>query len=324
MKIDQHYYRANPVIYGTDFTVSLGGFLITFVLLVQAAGWLTWLYLLISSAFLYRAGAFIHELTHQHRSGQLRWLHRLWNLTVGAIVMTPAVRFFHPHLTHHRIGIFATRDDPQYMLIRTDWKLAVTMLLVLPPLMPLASVLTTLFAALGNRLDLEGVIERYLERKKDASVGTALPDHYKREVTAYSRYYLMVAAVYLWLWPETLPLMYAVQVLSWWLVILRIPLEHEMREYRDSTDAHDHVVDSFTVESPFAELLQPLCLRLHTAHHMYPGVPYHNLPALHAELKRTDPQYRKSVVSFWTLVRGPRRTEPGREEAASEAVRSAP
>jgi fatty acid desaturase len=305
--IDERFYRVNPLIYFADFTLSLAGFAGAFVLCLHTTGVVFLLCLFVSSACLYRAGAFVHELTHQHRAGTLTWFHRLWNLTAGAVFMAPAVRFFVPHQTHHTVGIFGTRDDPQYMLLRTDWKLAVVVLGIGPFVMPVICLFFMLAATPGEKVDIEGAIDRYLSRKKGAAAGSALPAEYKREMTLYSRYYLLVVGVYVWLWPETIVLMYAVQVGTWLLVILRIPLEHEMRAYRDSTGPRDHVVDSFTVESPFAEILQPLCLRLHTAHHMYPGVPYHNLPALHAELKRTDPEYRKSVISFRTAVRGPRR-----------------
>lgn len=308
--IDKKYYKVKPYIYYADFTLSFSCFVIAFILSAQTTGIVFVLCLVASSVCLYRAGAFVHELTHQHRAGTLTWFHRLWNLTAGAVFMAPAVRFFVPHQTHHAIGVFATRDDPQYMLLRTDWKLAVLVLVAGPFVMPVVCLFFMLAATLGETVDVEGAIDRYLTRKKGAAAGSALPAEYKREMTLYSRYYLVVLGLYVWMWPETILLMYAVQVGTWLLVILRIPLEHEMREYRDSTGPRDHVVDSFTVESPFAEILQPLCLRLHTAHHMYPGVPYHNLPALHAELKRTDAEYRKSVVSFLTVVRGPRRTGP--------------
>lgn len=306
--IDSRYYQANPLIYLSDFTLSMTGFVVAFIFCLRTSGLVFALCFVVSCVCLYRAGTFVHELTHQYRSGQLKWFHQLWNLTAGAIFMAPAVRFFDPHQIHHQVGTFATRQDPQYLLLRTDWKLAALMLLVGPFVMPIACLFFVLAASLGEKVDIEGRIDRYLTRKKGAAAGSALPAQYKREMTLYSRYYLVVIAVYVWLWPETIPLLYAVQVGVWWLGILRIPLEHEMREYREQTNARDHVIDSFTVESPFAEILQPLSLRLHTAHHMYPGVPYHNLPALHAELKRTNPEYRKSVVPFLTLVLGPRRT----------------
>jgi fatty acid desaturase len=308
--VDDHYYKIRPAIYYADFILSLSGFALAFALCLHLTGVLFALSFFVASACLYRAGAFIHELTHQHQAGTLKGFHRLWNLTAGAIFMAPAVRFFGPHQTHHAIGVFATRDDPQYMLLRTDWKLAALVFLVGPFVMPVFCFVFMLAATLGEKVDIEGAIDRYLSRKKGAAAGSALPAAFRREMTLYSRYYLLVVGLYVWLWPETVLLMYAVQVGAWGLGILRIPLEHEMRAYRDSSDRRDHVIDSFTVESPIAEILQPLCLRLHTAHHMYPGVPYHNLPALHAALKQTDPDYRKSVVPFLTAVRGPRRASP--------------
>jgi fatty acid desaturase len=306
--IDDRFYRVNPFIYLADFGLSLKGFVAAFVLCLHVTGVVFALSLFVGSACLYRAGAFVHELTHQYRSGQLKWFHRLWNLTLGALFMAPAVRFFDPHQTHHTVGIFATRDDPQYMLLRTDWKLATLVMVIGPFVMPLVCCFFMLAATLGEKVNIEGAIDRYLTRKKGAAAGSALPAEYKREMTFYSRYSLGVVILYVWLLPGSILLMYAFQVGAWGLGILRIPLEHEMREYRERTGARDHVVDSFTVESPFAEILQPLSLRLHTAHHMYPGVPYHNLPALHAHLKRTDAEYCKSIVPFLALVLGPRRT----------------
>jgi len=306
--IDKKYYQANQLIYFGDWAISSALFALFFILALRADGPMVALYGVLSSIALYRAGAFVHELAHQSKSGQLDLFERAWNLTLGPVVLVPAVRFFHPHLTHHKVGTFGTKADPQYMPIRTDKKLAAFVLLAIPPIMPIFNLLLVIAASLGERLDVEGAIERYLARK-GYTVGTSVLPEQKREVVLYSRYYLVVFLLYVWFFAYTLPLMYAIQVGTWWMITLRIPLEHEMREFRETTGERDHLVDSFTVESPFAEILQPLCLRLHTAHHMYPGVPYHNLPALHRELKRTNEEYRKSVVSFMTAVRGPVRTD---------------
>ncbi|GAB6042113.1 fatty acid desaturase family protein [Endothiovibrio diazotrophicus] len=303
MKIDKKYYEVSLLHFYTDFLFTLSGVIIAFILCLNTSGLPFFLSYVVATALLYRAAVFAHELTHQSRNPRMKTFSIVWNLTLGALTLIPAVRFYQPHLTHHQVGVFGTTGDPQYMMIRSDKKLAAFVLLAVPFIMPIWGLLLVLLSSVGV-IDVEGAVERYLARK-GYTVGAALPPEHKRSVTRYGRYYLVLITLFVWQMPEAIPLVYAIHVGAWWMATLRIPLEHGMREYRETSDARDQVIDSFTVESPLAGLLQPLSLRLHTAHHMYPGVPYHNLPALHAELKRTDEEYRKSIVSFWTAVRGP-------------------
>lgn len=313
MIIDKKYYQANLLIYYGDLLLTSVGLALAFILCLHTNG-LAFLFSYFACVVLiYRGAAFIHELTHQSRSGQLQTFGVVWNLTLGAVTLIPAARFYQPHLTHHQAGIFRTKADPQYLLLRTDWKLALFLLLVVPFIMPAFSLLLVLTSSVGF-IDIEGAVERYFARK-GYTVGSAIPEKHKKEITWYSRYYLVLIAIYLWLIPETLPLVYAIHVGAWWLSILRIPLEHSMREHLDSSDERDQIIDSFTVESPFAVVLQPLSLRLHTAHHIYPGAPYHNLPPLHAQLKRDNELYRQSIVPFWSAARDPARASASSRES---------
>lgn len=306
--IDKQYFKANMAIYFGDLLLSLTVLIVSFIHCLDASGLPFIALYLVCIVSLYRAGAFVHEICHRHRNEQMRIFSTFWNLTVGAIVLVPAARFFKPHLTHHSIGVFGTKDDPQYLLLRSDRKLAFFVLVVIPFIMPLFSLMLMVSAAVAG-LTAEEAVERFVQRRSH-TVGSVPQDEDKDQIIRLSRYYLPLFLLYVWLFPETLPLMYMVQVGAWWLVTLRIPLEHSMVHYVEKSDRHDHVLDSFTVEAPLAALLQPLGLRFHTAHHMYPGVPYHKLAALHAELKARDNEYRNNVISFWTAVRGPVRTPP--------------
>lgn len=103
MAIDQNYYRASLPIYFTDLILSTAGFVLCFLWCLHAGGAAFALAFFLAAAFLYRAGAFVHELTHPQRNPRFKPFAVLWNLSVGAMVQVPAVRFFHPHLTAHHM-----------------------------------------------------------------------------------------------------------------------------------------------------------------------------------------------------------------------------
>ncbi len=304
-RIDKSYYVADLGLYHRDFLIPLAAFLASFAWGVTADWPLALLPLTIAAFAVHRAGAFVHEITHRYRDPRMKGFIRLWNLTIGAVIQLPAPRFFKPHLVHHARGSFGTKADPQYLELRHDPKLMGFVLLGAPFLMPLLNFLLMVTASLG--VDAEARLERALQRH-GFTMGSDVEPRHRREVTALSRYYLAVFVVFAALLPQGVPLLYLVLAGGWLLVCLRIPLEHRMERHLERSDRHDQLVDSFTVEAPLAALLQPLGLRFHTAHHLFPGVPYHSLRRLHYELKaRGEPAYNRNVLSFWQAVRGPGR-----------------
>lgn len=305
-RIDKSYYVADLAAYYRDYLIPLAVFVASFVWCIDADWPLVVVPLVIASFAVHRAGAFVHEITHRYKDPRMKSFIRLWNLTIGAVIQLPAPRFFKPHLVHHARGTFGTKADPQYLELRHDPKFMIFVLFVGPFLMPLLNFALMVTASLG--VDAEAALERFLQRHFDFTMGSEVEQRHRREVTNLSRYYLAVFAVYAALLPQTVPLLYLILVGGWLLVTLRIPLEHRMERHVDSSDRHDQLVDSFTVEAPLAALLQPLGLRFHTAHHLYPGVPYHRLRQLHYELKaRGDAEYNRNVLTFWQAVRGPGR-----------------
>ena len=298
--IDKKYYQANLLIYYSDFLGSLILALVAFGVCLQVEWPLLILPYLLCCLLLYRAGAFMHELTHQSRNPRLRAFYHLWNLTAGALTLVPAVRFIGPHVTHHQSGIFRTQADPQYPLLREDLPRALFILLVIPCIMPLYNFVLVVTSSFGY-LRVEQAIDEFLTAKGNPT-GSEIASESLAEVIWLGRYTLVLWSLLAWFLPEAIPLAYAVHVGAWALTTWRIPLEHELRHLKTSSDESDQMEDSYTIEAPLAALLQPLGLRFHTAHHMYPGVPYHNLRALHEELKRSRPGYREKILPFWTAV----------------------
>lgn len=310
--IDKAYFQARLLTFYRDLLLPMAVFAVCFAWAIQAEGAMFAIAYLAAVVSIHRAGVFGHEVAHRYDTRKLWQFNLLWDVTVGLLILFPIARFVKPHRLHHSPGIFRTAADPQYFLLRSDSGLAVFMLVLIPFLMPFLHALLALGASLtGDRV--EAAIER-IANCHGMTSGFLLPERHKMRVRWLSRYYVVVWALYIWLAPETLGVMYAVLVGGWVLTTLRIPLEHRMESLLEVSDRRDHVLDSFTIDSPFAELLQPLALRYHTAHHMYPGVPYHNLAALHRELMAENADYRASVVSFWDVVFGrvpePRRSTP--------------
>jgi fatty acid desaturase len=317
--IDRKYFEPNPILYFRDMLISLAAFLLCFAWAAQAEGWIVLLPWTIAAVSIHRAGVFAHEIVHRPGHQRMRAFSTFWNWTVGAIIMVPTPRFQKPHLTHHANGIFRTKNDPQYLLVRGDPAMMTLVLFVVPLVMPLTNFLQVLTGALGG-IGLEEAMERRAQAR-GFSVCTLLTKRQKISVVRQSRFTLAAFLLYAALLPQTLPLYYSLMVAGWFLTVARIPLEHELERHAARSNAHDQMLDSFTVETPLALLAQPLGFRYHTAHHMYPGVPYHNLPALHAELKATNAEYRGSIISLWTAIRGPKaRPHEGDTVKANEAA----
>jgi fatty acid desaturase len=302
--IDKTYFQSNPVIYYRDFLLALAAFVIGFVWCMHAEGPVIVIPWVMAVVGIHRGGIFMHELCHRPKDPKLKLFSLLWHGTVGAVIQLPRGRFKPPHDTHHANGTFRTAKDPQYLLVRSNPGLMAILLVVMPFVMPLLTLLQIFTASLGG-LFIEEAIERAAQ-KKGHSLTTFLEGEGKVNVIQASRYTLVCLIAYAILLPETIPLYYSILVGAWFLTVARIPLEHELEYHAEGSGPRDQVIDSFTVETPLAVLCQPIGFRYHTAHHMYPGVPYHNLPALNEELKRTNPEYRQSVISLWAAIRGPR------------------
>src|SRR5947208_1349290 len=63
---------------------------------------------------LYRAGSFIHELTHI-KKGAVKGFRFAWNLIVGVPLLVPSFMYEGVHNQHHAKRYYGTIDDPEYL-----------------------------------------------------------------------------------------------------------------------------------------------------------------------------------------------------------------
>jgi fatty acid desaturase len=66
---------------------------------------------LVAVLALYRAGSFIHELTHI-KKGAVKGFRFTWNLIVGVPLMVPSFMYEGVHNQHHAKTYYGTANDP--------------------------------------------------------------------------------------------------------------------------------------------------------------------------------------------------------------------
>src|SRR3954449_11440887 len=81
---------------------------------------------LIAILALYRAGSFIHELTHI-KKGAVRGFRFVWNLVVGVPLLVPSFMYEGVHNQHHAKRYYGTANDPEYLplALMKPWTLPV-------------------------------------------------------------------------------------------------------------------------------------------------------------------------------------------------------
>src|SRR5439155_5198970 len=76
---------------------------------------------LIGVLALYRAGSFIHELTHI-KKGAVKGFRFVWNLIVGVPLLVPSFMYEGVHNQHHAKTYYGTVNDPEYLpLVLMHW-----------------------------------------------------------------------------------------------------------------------------------------------------------------------------------------------------------
>ena len=81
---------------------------------------------LVAVLALYRAGSFIHELTHI-KQGAVRGFRLVWNLLVGVPLLVPSFMYEGVHNQHHAKTYYGTANDPEYLplALMKPWTLPV-------------------------------------------------------------------------------------------------------------------------------------------------------------------------------------------------------
>ena len=105
----------NDAIYWADMLGSaLLGYSALFAAMMVGPTWLAVGVGLVAILALYRAGSFIHELTHI-KKGAVKGFRFTWNLIVGVPLLVPSFMYEGVHNQHHAKRYYGTVEDPEYL-----------------------------------------------------------------------------------------------------------------------------------------------------------------------------------------------------------------
>ncbi|WP_425616888.1 fatty acid desaturase [Anatilimnocola sp. NA78] len=274
----------------------------------------------------FRAVNFIHEVVHV--PARKFWLfNATWNLLCGIPFLTPS--FTHEgHLDHHRRRIFGTTADGEYLALGrfSRWLMIVYLSQAIwaPPLAIVRFGLLTPLSWLSPHIR-DWVHRHFSSLVMDPRYLRPLPTANKlwairvQEGLCFA-WIVGVAIVGIRLgWDRFVPFLlqsYAMGCVIIGLNCLRTMGAHRFRGAGDESTFVEQLLDSVNIDSrqPWDMIVAPVGLRYHATHHLFPGIPYHNLPAAHRRLmaelpadslyrQTNEPSLFAAIYKLWRVER---------------------
>lgn len=293
--------QPSPRIYWTDFLGSafVGYAGVAGAIFAPSVAWAL-VAALIAVIALYRAGSFIHEITHI-RKNALPGFRLGWNILVGVPLLIPSFMYEGIHSLHHNRTKYGTVEDPEYLPLALMKPWTVPLFVVLAAFAPVAllfrfAVLTPLSFLIPPLRKI--VMERYsgliinpMFRRKPPE-GEFRRQWAWQEGGAWAWSTLLIAAgAFGWVPLRALLIFGAIASATVVLNQIRTLVAHLWENDGDVLTVTAQFLDSVNVPPPglLPELWAPVGLRYHALHHLLPGVPYHSLAEAHRRLKDALP-----------------------------------